>query len=58
MWSNIHTDKTFLDVLDVYLGIDNVEIDDEHFFKGMFRRSKAFLNVKSSKFIKSFLEYY
>jgi len=55
MYSNIHTDKTFVGLLDVLLGIDHVDIDDEHFFKGMFRRSKAFLNVKSSKFIKDML---
>jgi len=43
---NNHADK-WLKIIEVMIGIDKIDIDDENFLLGMFRRSKSFLNIKS-----------
>ena len=54
---NSFSDK-YLNILEVMIGIDKIDVDDEHFLKGMFRRSKYFLNIKNYRTIQSPLEYY
>ena len=39
------------------IGIDKIDIDDESFLMGVFRRSKSFLNVKNYRSIKMSIDY-
>ena len=54
---NTHPHK-WLNVLELMSSIDKIDIDDENFLMGMFRRSKSFLNIKSFRTILSPIEYY
>ena len=40
------------------MGHDIVDIDDEGLLMGMFRRSKAYFNVKSFRYLKDKLSHY